>query len=95
MLYLVNAFQGAILYSLIPYVTSDFESHSLLNVIFIVANAITSACFIPLAKILDTWGRAEGFAIMGTFATLGMVMMAACKNLETFCAAYVSAGTGR
>ncbi|KAL1836789.1 hypothetical protein VTJ49DRAFT_4646 [Mycothermus thermophilus] len=89
MLYLVNAFQYNILYSLIPYVTSDFQSHSLLNIIFIVANAITSACFIPLAKILDLWGRPQGFAFMCVIATLGLILMAACQNLETFCAAYV------
>jgi MFS family permease len=75
---------------LLPFVTSDFESHSLLNVIYIVASAIGAAVFIPLSKILDLWGRAEGFLIMATCATLGLVLMAACKNLATFCAAYVS-----
>lgn len=90
LLYFVNAFQSAILNSLLPFVTSDFESHSLLTVIYIVANAISAACFIPLSKILDLWGRAEGFLIMATFATLGLIMMAACENLPTFCAAYVS-----
>lgn len=90
LLYFVNAFQSAINYSLIPYVTSDFETHSLLSTIFIVANSITAACYIPLSKILDLWGRAEGFLLMTIFATMGLVMMAACKNLSTFCAAYVS-----
>jgi MFS family permease len=90
LLYLVNAFQSAILSSLVPFVTSDFESHSLLNVIYVVANSMTAAVFIPLSKILDLWGRAEGFMIMVFFATLGLVLMAACNNLPTFCAAYVS-----
>ncbi|KAL2130807.1 hypothetical protein VTI74DRAFT_5935 [Chaetomium olivicolor] len=89
LLYLVNAFQSGILSSLTPFVTSDFESHSLLNVIYIVSNAMSAAVFIPLSKILDLWGRAEGFLIMSTFATLGLVLMAVCKNLPTFCAAYV------
>ncbi|CAI4213251.1 unnamed protein product [Parascedosporium putredinis] len=35
LLYFVNAFQASILYNLIPYVTSDFETHSLLTVIYI------------------------------------------------------------
>lgn len=89
MLYLVNAFQNAILSSLIPFVTSDFQSHSLLNVIDVVANAMTAAVFIPLSKILDLWGRAAGFAIMVCFATLGLVLMAVCQDLPTFCAANV------
>ncbi|GAN08644.1 conserved hypothetical protein [Mucor ambiguus] len=89
LLYFVNAMQSSILYNLIPYVTSDFSSHSLLNVIYIVASAISAAVYIPLAKVLDVWGRAEGFLLMTIFATLGLVLMAVCNNLPTFCAAYV------
>ncbi|KAL2152852.1 hypothetical protein VTH82DRAFT_4007 [Thermothelomyces myriococcoides] len=89
LLYFVNAFQGAILNSLTPYVTSDFESHSLLNVIDIVAGSMTAAVFIPLSKILDIWGRAEGFVIMVVLATLGLVLMASCNGLAMFCAANV------
>ncbi|CEL03772.1 Putative Siderophore iron transporter mirB [Aspergillus calidoustus] len=88
-LYFVNAFQSSILSSLLPYVTSDWDSHSLLTTIYVVADAVTAAVYIPLAKILDVWGRAEGFALMTLFATMGLVMMAACHNLPTFCAAYV------
>ena len=89
MLYFVNAFQSTILSNLVPFVTSDFDSHSLLNVIYIVADAMSAAMYIPLSKILDVWGRAQGFAIMTVFATLGLILMAACQDLPTFCAAYV------
>ncbi|KAL1856308.1 hypothetical protein Daus18300_010793 [Diaporthe australafricana] len=88
-LYFVNAMQSSILSNLLPYATSAWETHSLLNVIYVVANAMTAAIYVPLSKILDVWGRAEGFAVMTTFATLGMIMMAASHNLPTFCAAYV------
>jgi len=87
---LTNGFRGTILASLTPYVTSDFSSHSLLTVIDIVAGAMVSAVYIPMAKLLDVWGRAEGFALMVAFTTLGMVLMAVSQNLETFCAAQVS-----
>ena len=56
--------QSSINYSLLSYVTSDFESHSLLNVIYIVADAMTAAVYIPTAKVMDVWGRAEGFLAM-------------------------------
>ncbi|KAJ5747565.1 uncharacterized protein N7511_009261 [Penicillium nucicola] len=88
-LYFVNAMQSSINYSLMSYVTSDFESHSLLNVIYIVADAMTAAVYIPTAKVMDVWGRAEGYLCMTIFATLGLIIMAACHNLPTFCAAYV------
>jgi MFS family permease len=89
LLYFVNAFQSSILSNLLPYVTSDFETHSLLNVIYVVADAMTAAVYIPLSKVLDVFGRAEGFLVMTVFATLGLILMAVCHNLPTFCAAYV------
>ncbi|GLI79151.1 hypothetical protein PoHVEF18_007479 [Penicillium ochrochloron] len=89
LLYFTNAFQSSILYSLIPYLTSQWESHSLLNTIYIVADAITAACYVPLGRMMDVWGRAEGFLFMTVCATVGLIMMAACNNLATFCAAYV------
>ncbi|KAL2882886.1 hypothetical protein SGCOL_001576 [Colletotrichum sp. CLE4] len=88
-LYLTNGFQSSVLYSLTPYAASDFESHSLLPVIDIVSSAMTASVYIPLAKILDLWGRAEGFLLMVLFATLGMIMLAASQNLATYCAATV------
>jgi MFS family permease len=88
-LYLTNAFQSSITANLTPYVTSGFEQHSLLTVIQIVSNSMAAAVYIPTAKLLDLWGRAEGFAVMVCFATLGLILMAACRSLATFCAAQV------
>ncbi|KAI9648915.1 hypothetical protein NHQ30_001481 [Ciborinia camelliae] len=88
-LYFVNAMQSSICYNLIPFATSAFESHSLITVINIIANAMTASMYIPLAKLLDLWGRAEGFLLMVFFATIGLIMMAACNGIATFCAAQV------
>lgn len=92
-LYLVNAFQSSILYDLIPYATSEFESHSLLNVTYIVAGSVSAAVFIPLAKIVDVWGRAEGFITMILLATIGLVLLASSNGLATFSVGYVSLPT--
>ncbi|KAL6880029.1 major facilitator superfamily domain-containing protein [Trichoderma longibrachiatum] len=89
LLYFVNAFQSTILSNLLPYATSDFESHSLLNVIYVVAGSMSAATYMPLSKVMDVWGRAEGFLIMTVFATLGLILMAASNGIATFCAAYV------
>ncbi|KAG2220935.1 hypothetical protein INT45_010688 [Circinella minor] len=93
-LYFVNALQSAISSSLIPFVTSEFSSHSLINVIYIVGSAMSAATYIPLAKVLDVWGRAEGYLIMCIFATLGLILMATCNSLATFCAAHVFYSVG-
>lgn len=50
---------------------------------------MAAAVYIPTAKLLDLWGRAEGFAVMICFATLGLIIMAASKSLATYCAAQV------
>ncbi|KAH7174498.1 major facilitator superfamily domain-containing protein [Fusarium flagelliforme] len=89
LIYLTNGFQGQINNTLVPYASSEWESHSLIPVIGVVANCMTAAVYIPLSKILDLWGRAEGFLLMVLFATIGMIMMAASHNLPTYCAAYV------
>ncbi|KAM0350531.1 hypothetical protein ACHAPU_003013 [Fusarium lateritium] len=89
LIYLTNGFQSQINSTLVPYASSEWESHSLIPVIQVVANCMTAAVYIPLSKILDLWGRAEGFLLMVLFATIGMIMMAASHNLPTYCAAYV------
>lgn len=89
MLYFVNAMQSTVLDALLPFVTSSFESHSELNVIYIVGDAMSAAIFIPLAKVMDVWGRAEGYLIMSVCCTVGLIMMASCNGLPLFCAAYV------
>ncbi|GAB1197563.1 major facilitator superfamily domain-containing protein [Aspergillus pseudonomiae] len=91
---LANGFKASIIASLTPYATSSFQSHSLLTVIDIVASAMTSAVYIPMAKMLDVWGRAEGFLFMLVIATLGLILMAASNNLPTFCAAQVFQSVG-
>lgn len=88
-LYFVNAMQSSIINTLIPYITSDFASHSLLTTIYVVADAISAAIYVPLSKVLDIWGRADGFAFMTFCATIGLIIMAASNSLPTFCAAYV------
>ncbi|CRG82680.1 Siderophore iron transporter mirB [Talaromyces islandicus] len=89
LLYFVNSMQSSTLSNLSSFVTSDFSAHSLLNVIPIVSDAISAATYIPLAKVMDVWGRAEGFLIMAIFSTLGLILMATCTNLATFCTANV------
>lgn len=89
-IYLTNGFQSSVNWTLQPYAVSEWESHSLIPVINVVASSMQAAVFIPLSKILDLWGRAEGFLLMVVMATIGMAMMAGSHNLPTYCAAYVS-----
>ncbi|CAH0018809.1 unnamed protein product [Clonostachys rhizophaga] len=94
LLFLTNGFRLAILASLTPYVTSQWSSHSLLTVITIVSNSMSGAVYIPMAKMLDVWGRAEAFLLMVGSCVLGLILMAVADNLATFCAARVFYSVG-
>lgn len=89
-LYFVNAFQASITGNLSPYVVSGFELHSLIPVIYIVSSVMSGAAYPVVAKMLDLWGRPQGFAVMTGIATFGLILMAATQNIQTFCAAQVS-----
>ncbi|OAA56115.1 siderophore iron transporter mirB [Cordyceps fumosorosea ARSEF 2679] len=80
---LLQSVQGA----LTPYVTSNFKVHGLLGVTDILAFILGGVCNLAIAKVIDIWGRAEGFAVMIVFIIVGMIMKAACINVEMFAAA--------
>lgn len=88
---LSGGFRSSINSSMTAYATSEFGLHSLLTVVDIVSSAMTAACYIPLAKGLDLWGRAEGFLLMVGMLTFGMVLQAAAPNLSALCAGRVRA----
>lgn len=90
---LVNNMKTSMVYSLTPYATSDFLGHSLLNVITVVSSAMAGAVYIPMAKALDLWGRAEGFALMTLLCLIGIILLAASQNLPTYCAGEVSSNS--
>ena len=76
-------------FGLTPYVTSSFQAHSLTAATSIMSSLIGGLVQLPLAKILDIWGRPQGFAVMVFCLTIGLVMMAACNNVKTYAAAQV------
>lgn len=72
-----------------PYITSAFQEHSLTALTGVFSSLIGGLIKLPLAKVLDIWGRAEGFAIMVVCLTVGIIMMAVCNNVQTYAAAQV------
>lgn len=75
--------------SLVAYVTSDFAQHGLTATTGVMSGLIGGLSKLPLAKILDIWGRPQGFVLMLACLIIGLVMMAACGNVETYAAAQV------
>ncbi|KAJ5138379.1 uncharacterized protein N7515_003227 [Penicillium bovifimosum] len=88
-LYFVYAWISSIDGSLSTYVASSFQQHSLSGLPTAIADACSAALFLPVAKMMDTWGRAEGFLVMSVCSTIGLILMASCDSFPVYCAANV------
>ncbi|KAL3483756.1 major facilitator superfamily domain-containing protein [Aspergillus germanicus] len=87
LLYFTNGLNNNLTSNLDPYITSDFQSHSLINVIGVVKSVMGAACLMPIAKVLNIWDRTVGMLIMILITIMGLIMMACCNNIATYCAA--------
>ncbi|KAI1182602.1 siderophore iron transporter mirB [Nemania serpens] len=91
LLYLVtfiDALLGVVQASLIPYVTSSFSEHGLLATTSILATIVGGVFSLPIAKVIDIWGRCEGFIGMVALVVLGLILKAVSQNVETYAAAH-------
>ncbi|KAM3428815.1 hypothetical protein NHJ13734_008441 [Beauveria thailandica] len=84
----VDYLQNALDYALSPYITSAFGQHGLLNVGGILSTIIGGCAPLALAKVIDIWGRVEGFLFMLLICVIGMIMKAVSHNVETYVAAH-------
>lgn len=91
---MVTSLEEVIVRALNPYVVSDFQLHSLTAATGIMSYIIGGLTKIPIAKILDTWGRPQGLALTLFLWVIGFIMMAACGNVETYAAAQVFSSIG-
>lgn len=71
-----------------PYITSEFGQHGLLATISIVSSILGGTSSFTVAKIIDIWGRLEGFLFMLLLIVVGLIMKATCENVETYAAAH-------
>lgn len=80
--------------NLLPFVVSDFSAHSLIPAIGITSFILSGVLRLPVAKVIDTWGRPQGLAAMVVIATAGLAMMAACSSAATYAAAQILHAVG-
>ncbi|KAL1957863.1 hypothetical protein VTO42DRAFT_5428 [Malbranchea cinnamomea] len=89
LVFFVSSLQQQIATNLTPYVTSAFSKHSLLSTTQIVSSIIGAVAKLPIAKIVNIWGRAEGYISMVAICSIGLIMMARCRSVEMYAAAQV------
>lgn len=87
--YLVMLMQQGVAASLTPYVASSFQEHSLTPTISVLSSIFGGVCCLPTAKMIDVFGRPQGFAFSLGITTLGLIMMVATKNVQTYAAAQI------
>jgi MFS family permease len=74
---------------LTPYVTSSFQQHSLTALTNVISSIVAGLWKLPYAKIMNIWGRPQALCIGVSCTVLGLIMMAGCNNVQTYCAAQV------
>lgn len=87
--YFVEGMLSGTTASLNPYITSAFAEHSLTPTVGILSSVIGGVTNLTLAKVLDVFGRPQGYLLCLFLATVGLIMMAACNNVEAYAAAQV------
>ncbi len=88
-IFFVMLMQQGALAALTPFVTSAFQEHSLTPTVTVFSSIIGGVFKLTLAKILDVFGRPQGYFISVVLTTLGLIMMAACNTVELYAAAQV------
>lgn len=71
LVFYVNSLQQQISGNLTVYVTSAFAGHPLTATTSVMSSIIGAVAKLPTAKIIDIWGRTEGYVLMIIIATLG------------------------
>jgi MFS family permease len=80
--------------TLSPYVTSSFQQHSLTALTSVISSIVAGIWKLPYAKIMNIWGRPFALCIGVTCYVLGLILMASCNNVKTYCAANTFFYTG-
>lgn len=88
-IYFVETLLLGVTGALTPYITSAFALHSLTPTVSILSSIIGGVTNLTLAKILDVFGRPQGYMFCICLAVIGLIMMAACNGVEAYAAAMI------
>ncbi|KAL4811065.1 major facilitator superfamily domain-containing protein [Aspergillus unguis] len=83
------ALQSAVSGAVIQNAYSNFAGAPQVATASILYSIIGGVLKLPIAKVLNLWGRAEGFLIFLFVYILGLIIVAACNNPDSYAAGYV------
>ncbi|KAI0436736.1 MFS general substrate transporter [Xylaria telfairii] len=84
----VDALTQSVGDSLAPYLISSFGRHGLLTTASLIARIIGGVISLTIAKIIDIWGRCEGFILMVIITVIGQILKAVSHDIETYATGY-------
>ncbi|KAH7110322.1 hypothetical protein B0J11DRAFT_599433 [Dendryphion nanum] len=87
--YFVEGLLANVTGALSPFVTSAFALHSLTPTVGVLSSVIGGVTNLTIVKILDVFGRPQGYLFCIILGTVGLIMMAACRSVEAYAAAQV------
>lgn len=87
--FFILAFQSSIGLNVLYLAYSDFASASQISTASILASIIGGVLQLPIAKILNIWGRAEGFLFFVGVFILGIIIIASSNGPNAYAAGYV------
>lgn len=68
---------------------NSFMAAPQLSTAYILSTIIGGVIQLPIAKMLNLWGRAEGFAVFLGVYLIGIIVLASCTGPNSFAAGYV------
>lgn len=71
LIFFVNSLSQQISGRLLPYVTSSFNEHALLSTTTVMSLLIPGVIKLPVAKLMDIFGRIQGFVSMVICTVVG------------------------
>ncbi|PYH92394.1 siderochrome-iron transporter [Aspergillus ellipticus CBS 707.79] len=83
------ALQSAISSNVIQNAYASFEAAPQVSTASIAASVISGVVRLPTAKLLNIWGRTEGFLLFVGVYLLGLIILAACNSPSSYAAGYV------
>jgi MFS family permease len=86
--FFILALQSSISNNMIYYAYADFESAPQISQAFIISTVIAGVISLPIAKILNLWGRSEGFLLFLGVYLIGIIVIATCDGPQSFAAGY-------
>jgi MFS family permease len=82
------ALQQSILSNVSYYAYYTFEDAPQISTAYILATIIGGVLKIPIAQLVNLWGRAEGFLVFVGVYLLGMIVIASCNGPNGYAAGY-------